>query len=237
MNAGTVRRGPRPVKVVVVVDGKSAIPVRALPYAIGWALPPDALAKAFAGIGHRIERVDTYRLTSGGRFAVVPPKEWEHVKADLDELHEQLPLDDAGYAQWRRGAPLRFPAACFVWLDAFSKAFGKAAVVAEPGRPLEMDVNPEPLVPPEAEEWLLEGFGDPRSPERSWPWGDFDTPNLSLLAQAVQRFWVNFDPSDITTAPASEHVTDWLVERGMAKDLAKAVSRLIRAPGIRPGPR
>lgn len=74
-------------------------------------------------------------------------------------------------------------------------------------------------------------------PKGAWPWGSHQTELLGLLAAAAQKFWVNFDPEDNTTAPTNEVVAAWLVERNVSKRLADAIASILRADGLPTGPR
>lgn len=71
----------------------------------------------------------------------------------------------------------------------------------------------------------------------SWPWGDYETKLLRELAAAAERFWTNYDPADPGTAPTSEQVEKWLVDRKMPKRTAQIMAKILRADGLRPGPR
>lgn len=70
-----------------------------------------------------------------------------------------------------------------------------------------------------------------------WPWGTHETVLLRHLAAAANRFWVNYDPSDIGTAPTNSVVIDWLRERGVAQRTAEVIATLLRADGLPTGPR
>lgn len=71
-----------------------------------------------------------------------------------------------------------------------------------------------------------------------WPWGNHDTQKLRILAEAAKHWWVNYDPADATTAPTVRQVADWLVtEKGVGKGLADAMAAILRADGLKPGPR
>lgn len=85
------------------------------------------------------------------------------------------------------------------------------------------------------------GAGDtelePTQPQSRWPWGDYHTENLGHIESAIKKFWVNFDPSDNTTAPTNETVIAWLKERGLSENLAKSIASIIRADGLPTGKR
>lgn len=71
----------------------------------------------------------------------------------------------------------------------------------------------------------------------SWPWGNYETKLLRELAAAADKFWKNYDPADSTTAPTNEQVVSWLMGRGVAKRNAQIIATMLRADGLRPGPR
>lgn len=74
--------------------------------------------------------------------------------------------------------------------------------------------------------------------ETQWPWGEHHTALLGSLAEAARRFWKLYDPTDITTAPSNEDVSDWLSkERRISKNMAEAMATILRADGLRTGPR
>lgn len=70
-----------------------------------------------------------------------------------------------------------------------------------------------------------------------WPWGDHDTKLLRELSAAAARFWQLYDPSDPTTAPTNQQVIDWLTARGVAERTAEVMATILRADGLRTGPR
>jgi len=71
----------------------------------------------------------------------------------------------------------------------------------------------------------------------SWPWGDYETMLLRKLAGAAERFWVNYDPTDATTAPTNAQVITWLKSQGVAERTAEVMATILRVDGLRPGPR
>lgn len=71
----------------------------------------------------------------------------------------------------------------------------------------------------------------------SWPWGTYETNLLRELSQAAKKFWVNYDPADPTTAPTNEAVASFLIGRGVSDRVAQTIAQILRADGLRPGPR
>ena len=72
-----------------------------------------------------------------------------------------------------------------------------------------------------------------------WPWGDHHTELLGHLEAAARRYWMNYDPTDATTAPLSTVVSDWLCndERKVSRTMADAIAQILRVDGLRTGPR
>ena len=75
-------------------------------------------------------------------------------------------------------------------------------------------------------------------PPTRWPWGSHQTAMLGHLEAAAQKFWVNYDPGDNTTAPTNEDVSDWLeTERKISNAKAKAIASILRPEDLPTGPR
>ncbi len=70
-----------------------------------------------------------------------------------------------------------------------------------------------------------------------WPWGDYTTQRLELLADAARKFWSLYDPADASTAPTNEQVVVYLCERGLSSSAANAMATILRADGLPTGPR
>lgn len=71
-----------------------------------------------------------------------------------------------------------------------------------------------------------------------WPWGQHSTNLLDSLEKAARRFWVNYDPSDATTAPTNEAVSTWLQsECKLSRKMGDAIASILRADGLATGPR
>lgn len=70
-----------------------------------------------------------------------------------------------------------------------------------------------------------------------WPWGVYETGALRVLANAVTRYWVGYDPADPSTANTNETVSAWLRDQGVAQRVAEVMAQIIRADGLRTGPR
>jgi hypothetical protein len=75
-------------------------------------------------------------------------------------------------------------------------------------------------------------------PPAKWPWGNHDTPALMALLDAAKQWWSTYDPADFSTAPRNKEVESWLIsEKGQPKRIAEAMATILRAEGVRTGPR
>ena len=72
---------------------------------------------------------------------------------------------------------------------------------------------------------------------QKWPWGDHETELLQHLAAAAHQWWSSYDPDDPTTAPTNDEVSNWLQERGVSDRTAEIMARILRADGLKAGPR
>ncbi len=114
--------------IVVKIDGREALPVRAIPFFFNWQeMTPDVLAKALCG-KHKDWKISAYTLDNT-EFHAVQKENWGFAKTEIDALEEILhdeavtEENHAGYAQWQAQAPLKFPAGVFVWREALEEIF------------------------------------------------------------------------------------------------------------------
>lgn len=70
-----------------------------------------------------------------------------------------------------------------------------------------------------------------------WPWGHHHTELLGRLEAAARRFWVNYDPSEYSTAPRNAQVIEWLEAQGVSNSIAKSIATILRVDGLPTGPR
>jgi len=76
------------------------------------------------------------------------------------------------------------------------------------------------------------------APTGRWPWGDHHTEMLGHLEAAARRYWVGYDPADVTTASTNVTVIKWLqTERKLSKKMAEAIATMLRLDGLPTGPR
>ena len=119
------------MSVVVLVEGRKAIPVRAIPLLTDWnAYSPDVIAKVLAGNAGDTNAVGTMSIfgklqahrTINGTVQPVPERTWDSWSVrKLDALSEELKSaelgNEVGYQRWRNESLAKLPAGVFVWKD------------------------------------------------------------------------------------------------------------------------
>ncbi len=157
------------MNVVVLIDGREAIPVRAIPFVTGWWLSPDLLARSFAhpDSWRWMGEVTAHEWHGGTISGPLSSKEWDEVEDRLQALDATLMAvsDDREQTRpiWLRKSVLLLPANAFVWKDQFEAYFYR---VYSPERlhwgderPGDRELNFSPLIsPPKLRSLVLEGF-------------------------------------------------------------------------------
>ncbi len=96
---------------------------------------------------------------------------------------------------------------------------------------LENNIEPKPS-------FLFGGDVEINSADKRWPWGNHHTDILGHVEAAAKRFWVNYDPTDATTAPTNKDVSEWLItERKVSQKMAESIASILRPDGLATGPR
>lgn len=156
------------MRLTINIQGRTAIPVRAIPFITGWLMSPDVVASVLA----RQERITpmndvfAYHLIDGEPRAMLP-KEWDAIVADLEILGQRLKheerFDQEKYPEWRKEAPACLPAGVFVWCDEFEAAFNKTYSkwnfsFLDDEREGERALNHSPYIPAKMFEVVIEGL-------------------------------------------------------------------------------
>jgi hypothetical protein len=230
---------------IVELNGREAIPVRAIPYITGWGLSPDRVASSFAQKDTGFKRLGDLKalhISPDGSIGELP-KEWDGIEDMLEALHLELEAKNPDHnitcPEWLdRSVPL-LPSSCFVWRDAFEEKYHAARgriTFAGNQRPGDADLNFNPRIPPEHVNVVFEGMPGGKSLAADKP---IDTPEkalagahyseeLNLLIQAADRFWKNADPKESDTHPTNKDVAEWLMEQGMVSNRAEIGATIIR---------
>lgn len=157
------------MNVVVLINGREAIPVRAIPFVTGRWMSPDVVARSFALTDHwrNMKEVSAYQLLGDVIHGPVLPKEWDVVEDLLQALEKRLKSlsDDRTETRptWITESTLLLPAAVFVWKDQFEQYF-RAEYSPQrfhwiDERPGDRELNFSPMImPPELRSAVMEGF-------------------------------------------------------------------------------
>ncbi len=114
------------MNVIVVIDGREAIPVRAISMLTNWkVMSPDAVAKALAGddLSFGFAGLCAYEI-EGILTKQIPVSWWEEfavreLNAISDEIKAKQVTHEAGYQKWRKQSLAALPAGVFVWKDEY----------------------------------------------------------------------------------------------------------------------
>jgi hypothetical protein len=82
---------------IVLIHGREALPVRAIPYVTGWQISPDDVAFSLAQKGSGFEVLGNLRahhLSAGRIVAEVLPKEWDGIVDRFAALTAELQAMD-----------------------------------------------------------------------------------------------------------------------------------------------
>lgn len=159
------------MNVVVLINGREAIPVRAIPYVTGRWMSPDVVAKslAYTDSMSRFEGIYAYLLLADGGYSEVFPGDWDVVDDLLEGLDSSLNAisDDRKLTRpvWLTESTKQLPAGVFLWRDEFEQAFHRSyspprfSLLDE--RPGDLTLRFSPLIsPPEMRGVVMEGFED-----------------------------------------------------------------------------
>ncbi len=121
--------------LIVRINGREAIPIRAIPYITCWTISPDACAREFAGKSGafaRLAGLQSYHV-KGGCIVQTLPEEWDGIVVALEafeaDIRFRFPDRTQGYYQWRQRSANKLPAGVFVWRDEFESVYLKDSIV------------------------------------------------------------------------------------------------------------
>lgn len=230
------------MNVTIFIDGREAIPIRAIPFITGWLMSPINLAASLANIdlSKKLKDMAAYHLSSNGKSAKVLPKEWDAISADLQVLSSKLEADEnikgEHYSIWRRDSVALLPAGVFVWKDEFEQAFthfyGSDRHIRLEERPGDRDLNYSPMISVELRTVIAEGFPKPVKidvPEKMTSTDrGYVSDKLARMNQAAEKFWANANRNERDTHPDNAKVAAWFERHGFSSTLASKAATLIR---------
>ena len=171
------------MQVTLDIDGRKALPLRAIPYVTSWRTSPDEIVDALAApktiklgpnleVRNRHNELFAYQMDAQGVFARVPTSQWKPLTVTFDSLSKKLRADERdgavneNQAPWRIKAVLELPDNVFVWLDEFQSWY---RVSQDQSRPINLSEDNDdeedsewvddalcltPVFPPEIEDKL-----------------------------------------------------------------------------------
>jgi hypothetical protein len=160
--------------VAVIINGREAIPVRAIPYVTGWDVSPDRLAKSLAHTpgGVRLDRLTAYH--ADGERGPIWPKEWDGIVDRLKGLAASLEVENSNREitrpQWLKKSVPILPAGVFVWKDELEKSFSRFSAetgTLEGDHPDDGKLNFSPLIPGRMREKVMKGFVKDAAPKQT----------------------------------------------------------------------
>ncbi len=119
------------MKLIVEIDGKAALPVRAIPYASGdpcELIHPGMVPQILAGDAgdpiHPDEIPRAFRVGLGG-FDMVEPGFWSLYRGNIRQLKKQRETNGLGSIEYFRSCLQLLPSDLFVWFDEFNEWQGR----------------------------------------------------------------------------------------------------------------
>lgn len=113
------------MNVVVLIDGREAVPVRAIPLLTNWeTMSPDIVARALAWDEDAIRFEGLQAFHYDNRQRALPATWWENVacrklRALSDSIKAAELTHETGLQEWRQKSIEVLPAGVFVWKDEF----------------------------------------------------------------------------------------------------------------------
>ncbi|MBN8519794.1 MAG: hypothetical protein J5X22_20865 [Candidatus Accumulibacter sp.] len=119
------------MSVVVLINGREAIPVRAIPYMADSTVSAEILVRGVLCSDHNnaLHGLSAYQLLAYECSRKVQPVEWRRVAVNLHALSDTLRRQELkgelthaeGTAEWKRESVKRLPSGVYIWKDEFSR--------------------------------------------------------------------------------------------------------------------
>ena len=131
------------MSVIVSIEGRDAIPVRAIPLITGWSIAPPEVANYLAQIDgppfQFFHDVSAFHLQAGAPIKILA-KEWDAVRDRFAALEATLranhSVEAIGRDRWIDQSIDELPANVFVWRDDFERAWSRLFPIPAPNERL-----------------------------------------------------------------------------------------------------
>ncbi|MBK7003002.1 MAG: hypothetical protein IPH35_24670 [Rhodoferax sp.] len=121
------------MNVVIQINGRDAIPVRAIPFLTSWQkFSPEVLAAVLAQfdevlLANGMRGLTAYRSGDDGVCAIWWSSfVYRELRALSDTIRARQETQETGYQEWREQSIRILPAGVFVWRDKFEAGYAKA---------------------------------------------------------------------------------------------------------------
>lgn len=156
---------------VISINGRPAVPVRAILYITGGWIRPTEVAASFAMNGvfpHFLENLTAHHISPDGSIHTMLPKEWDRVERELASSTAHVKASErfeaASDSMSAEQANKLLPSHCFVWQDEFEESirqyYHPRRITLIDERPGDQQLIFNPWISPEIISNVLEGFLD-----------------------------------------------------------------------------
>lgn len=231
------------MNVVVLIQGREAIPVRAIPLLTNWIFwTPDIVADVLAGHGddHAFVFGDLQaQRLEDGKLLAFPSSWWKSWPArELQALSQRIKATEltheVGYQQWRSESLPVLPAGAFVWKDEFEQLHARnwndRARVLNCSNSAENEDDQSPTVDREVAAFTRQSLADLEK-WRELDFSPFIRPELyAIVMEGFEPQSVTSEPAPVVAASApGGTVTVWTTER---KGAARAMMNELKGQGV-----
>ena len=241
------------MNVIFDIEGKEAIPIRALPYVTGWTMSPDVVSTTFAHIDSwrtNLSAMTTFLFKSDGSYSALLPKEWDGIVTELKNLSKMYQMDEQfegeNYVAWRRDSISILPASCFVWRDEFEVAFNsdycKSIYSIRDERDGDRELNFSPFVPEKLESTVMQGFELSKDLETKMPFekslATIERESLLTLVIGMAVWGYKYDPNAVRNEVIGEidrdlHELGIGLDQGTIRKWIKEAAKLLPSKSIK----
>lgn len=223
------------MNVVVLINGREAVPVRALPFVVPSQMSPDVIVTLMGRADEcgRFDELFAYQLPPHGCPVRVQPSEWSRIAYKIMAFRDRIKREEEsgaitksiGSDRWKDDSIRLLPASVFVWKDEFIsehfRDYIQGQVSEDEYKEGGYDPNFEPLIdPPELCDLVMKGFATNDEPREDVA----DKPPSVASLQPTERSAPETEPAteevDATAPPTEQEHMETPAERRENHDMA-----------------